>query len=64
MFDERLGSDDLNGLDGIIRLRPRRGSTVNAEILIKISAGENEQESLSCRSGYAAPRTEQERGIE
>jgi hypothetical protein len=35
----RLRSDDLNGLDGIVRLRSGRSSTVDAEILIKISGG-------------------------
>lgn len=35
----RLRSDNLNGLDRIVRLRSRRGSTMDAEILIKIAGG-------------------------
>ncbi len=60
----KLWSDNLNGFDWSVRLRSRRGSTMDAEILIKISGRQNEQESFPCRGGDAASRTEEKRGIE
>ncbi|MGC4097685.1 MAG: hypothetical protein QM706_11250 [Nitrospira sp.] len=36
---QRLGGDDLNGFDGIVRLGSRRSPTAGTEILIKISGG-------------------------